>query len=164
MSVSVATVPAARPRRARGPYRAPRRGIRHSRKVTTDAVILRDAVAGYSRRLHAVAGSGHHVASPLGAWLLLALCAPAAAGEAAARGPLGEVLGCDAKVAARLMTGRMLHDLPPAQLTAQKDLGTGTQLDDATLAACARLAGRCIYDGPEHCRHGRDARADSTRL
>ena len=65
-------------------------------------MILRDAVAGYARRLHAAAGSGHHVASPLGAWLLLALCAPAAASEAAARGPLREVLGCDAQVAARL--------------------------------------------------------------
>jgi hypothetical protein len=80
--------------------------------VTTDAVILRDAVAGYARRLHAAAGSGHHVASPLGAWLLLALCAPAAASEAAARGPLGEVLGCDAQVAARLAADLLARPHP----------------------------------------------------
>ena len=74
--------------------------MRHSGTVTTDAVILRDAVAGYGRRLHAAAGPGHHVASPLGAWLLLALCAPAAPAGAAA--PLAGVLGCDIDVAARL--------------------------------------------------------------
>ena len=99
MSASVARRAAGR---ARPLCRAPRRAIRHSRKVTTDAVTLRGAVAGYARRLHAAAGSGHHVASPLGAWLLLALCAPAAANEAASRDALGEVLGCEAGVAARL--------------------------------------------------------------
>jgi hypothetical protein len=79
--------------------------MRHSGTVTTDAVILRDAVAGYARRLHAAAGSGHHVASPLGAWLLLALCAPATRNGAAPDPALAEVLGCDAAVAARLAAG-----------------------------------------------------------
>ncbi|MCI4061130.1 hypothetical protein MRQ36_00500 [Micromonospora sp. R77] len=41
---------------------------------------LQDALARYAARLHAAAGPGHHVTSPLGAWLLLALCAPAASG------------------------------------------------------------------------------------
>ena len=34
----------------------------------------------YAARLHAAIGPGHQVASPLGAWLLLALVGPAAAG------------------------------------------------------------------------------------
>ena len=56
-------------------------------------MILRDAVAGYARRLHAAAGPGHHVASPLGAWLLLALCAPATRNGAVPGPALADVLG-----------------------------------------------------------------------
>lgn len=50
-------------------------------------------LARYAGRLHAVAGGTHHVASPLGAWLLLALCAPAATG--ASRAELTEALGAE---------------------------------------------------------------------
>jgi hypothetical protein len=64
------------------------------------------AVAGYARRLHQAAGECHHVASPLGAWLLLALCGPASSGTA--RAELAEVLGLDveqaAAVASRLLS------------------------------------------------------------
>jgi hypothetical protein len=35
-------------------------------------------LARYAERFHAELGDGHHVASPLGAWLLLALAASAA--------------------------------------------------------------------------------------
>ncbi len=59
---------------------------------------LAGPVSAYARRLHAAIGDGHHVASPLGAWLLLALCGPAATGESLAG--LTEVLGCDAGPAA----------------------------------------------------------------
>jgi hypothetical protein len=52
---------------------------------------LQESLARYATRLHAAAGPGHHVASPLGAWLLLALCAPAATG--ADRDALADVLG-----------------------------------------------------------------------
>ena len=90
--------------------------MRHSGTVTTDAGILRAAVAGYARRLHAAAGSGHHVASPLGAWLLLALCAPATRNEAAGDSSLAGVLGCDPAVAARLAAG--LLDRPHPQVAA----------------------------------------------
>ncbi|MBM0258971.1 hypothetical protein JNW89_21570, partial [Micromonospora sp. 4G55] len=41
---------------------------------------LHTPLARYAARLHAGAGDRHHVASPLGAWLLLALAAPAATG------------------------------------------------------------------------------------
>ena len=63
------------------------------------------AVAGYARRLHQAVGECHHVASPLGAWLLLALCGPASSG--AARAELGEVLGLDVQQAAAV-AGRLL--------------------------------------------------------
>jgi hypothetical protein len=43
--------------------------------VATDA--LADALAAYAGRFHAAVGPRHHVASPLGAWLLLALVAAA---------------------------------------------------------------------------------------
>jgi hypothetical protein len=56
-------------------------------------------VSGYAARLHAAIGARHHVASPLGAWLLLALTGPASSG--ADRAALTETLGCDVDVAAR---------------------------------------------------------------
>ncbi|MDT0527791.1 hypothetical protein RM555_02165 [Micromonospora sp. DSM 115977] len=64
--------------------------------MTTD---IRTPLAQYADRLHAVIGDGHHVASPLGAWLLLALAAPAATGPT--RTALEETLGTDAETAAR---------------------------------------------------------------
>lgn len=48
-------------------------------------------IARYARTFHDVIGPGHHVASPLGAWLLLALCAPATRGAEA--DTLADVLG-----------------------------------------------------------------------
>jgi hypothetical protein len=56
------------------------------------------ALARYARRFHQVAGAGHHVASPLGAWLLLALAGPACAGDDLRQ--LEEILGADAGAAA----------------------------------------------------------------
>ena len=51
------------------------------------------SVARYAATFHGAVGDGHHVASPLGAWLLLALAAPAAAGQLRER--LADVLGAD---------------------------------------------------------------------
>jgi hypothetical protein len=76
------------------------------RRLVVMAVATADLaglVGRYARRFHAVIGSGHHVASPLGAWLLLALCAPAATG--AQRGEFVEVLGCEPEEAAELTAG-----------------------------------------------------------
>ena len=61
------------------------------------------AVARYAQRLHRAAGECHHVASPLGAWLLLALCGPASSG--AARAELAQVLGFDVEQAAAVASG-----------------------------------------------------------
>lgn len=54
---------------------------------------LRTPLARYAERLHRAAGDTHHVASPLGAWLLLALTGPAATGDA--RAALAEALDAD---------------------------------------------------------------------
>jgi len=51
------------------------------------------AVRSYGERLHGLAGAGHHVVSPLGAWLLLALCAPLARNRE--RDNLTDALGAD---------------------------------------------------------------------
>lgn len=50
------------------------------------------ALCRYARRMHAAIGAGHHVASPLGAWLLLAL-ASSAADDPGVRADLTDALG-----------------------------------------------------------------------
>lgn len=57
-------------------------------------------IARYARTFHGVTGDGHQVASPLGAWLLLALCGPATGG--AERTQLNDVLGCGVPEAAAI--------------------------------------------------------------
>jgi len=72
--------------------------------VATDA--LADALAAYAGRFHAAVGPRHHVASPLGAWLLLALVAAAdeAGGPAdrtrTAAADAGPTTGAESDVAA----------------------------------------------------------------
>jgi Serpin (serine protease inhibitor) len=78
--------------------------------VTLTAADVAVPLARYARRLHAVAGPRHHVASPLGAWLLLALCAPASQGKT--RESLNEVLGCDSADAAELAAGLLAAPHP----------------------------------------------------
>jgi hypothetical protein len=68
--------------------------------VTLTAADIATPLARYARRFHAIAGSRHHVASPLGAWLLIALCAPA--GDGQTREALNAALGCDIRDAAEL--------------------------------------------------------------
>lgn len=79
--------------------------------MTETIPALTDAVAAYARQFHAAAGDEHHVASPLGAWLVLALAAPAARG--AETDQLAEVLGMPVLDAAEI-AGRLLDDPPPA--------------------------------------------------
>ncbi|HEY7325450.1 MAG TPA: hypothetical protein VH520_11560 [Streptosporangiaceae bacterium] len=78
--------------------------------MTVSEGLAADCVARYARRLHAAAGERHHIASPLGAWLLLALAAPASTGED--RDTLASVLGCDVDTAARAAT-ELLADPHP---------------------------------------------------
>jgi hypothetical protein len=67
-------------------------------------------LARYARRFHQVAGAGHHVASPLGAWMLLALAAPACAGDDLRQ--LEEILGADADGAAGFAAELLAHPHP----------------------------------------------------
>jgi len=67
-------------------------------------------VSGYASRLHAAAGERHQVASALGAWLLLALAAPASSG--ADRAQLTNVLGCEPDAAARYAADLLGHPHP----------------------------------------------------
>lgn len=76
---------------------------------------LRLLVARYARSLHATEGESHHVASPLGAWLLLALCAPAA--DRRTRAKLAKILGVDVATAAAL-AARLLERPHPLVLAA----------------------------------------------
>jgi hypothetical protein len=78
--------------------------------VTALTGLVAECVARYAARLHATVGDRHHVASPLGAWLLLALAAPASTG--ADRETLTDVLGCDVDAAAEA-AARLLADPHP---------------------------------------------------
>lgn len=78
--------------------------------MTVPASLVADCVAGYAARLHAVIGPNHHVASPLGAWLLLALAASASTG--ADRDTLTEVLGCDTGTAAQAAADLLANPHP----------------------------------------------------
>jgi hypothetical protein len=75
-------------------------------------------VNNYARRFCTVHGSGHSIASALGAWLVLALVAPAANGEL--REQLVDLLGCDAEtaVAAAEALGKDPHPAVRAALAA----------------------------------------------
>jgi hypothetical protein len=86
--------------------------------VTLTAADVALPVASYARQLHAAAGHDHHVASPLGAWLLLALCGTASAGEA--RAAVDTTLGCDSGDAADLAAELLAspHPLVPAAAAA----------------------------------------------
>jgi hypothetical protein len=72
--------------------------------------VVAGCVTRYAARLHGAAGTRHHVASPLGAWLLLALAGPASQG--ADRDLLTDVLGCDVDVAAAA-AAELLADTHP---------------------------------------------------
>ncbi len=78
--------------------------------MSVQTAVVADAVAGYAARVHAVVGDRHQVASPLGAWLLLALAGPASSG--ADRQALTDALGCDIDVAAGA-AAELLADLHP---------------------------------------------------
>ena len=98
--------------------------------VTLTAADVAAPVASYAQRLHAVAGARHHVASPLGAWLLLALCAPAATGETLDR--LNAIIGCTADSAAELAAGLLARPHPAVPAAAAAWHRRGTITDSAS--------------------------------
>ncbi len=98
-----------------------------------------ELVASYGLRLHAAAGDDHHVVSPLGAWLLLALCAPLTSGGD--RKELERVLGCDAETARRGADELLANPHPALGLAFaawyRGDLGAGIDAWCRTLPSCA---------------------------
>ena len=76
--------------------------------MTASSIVA--ALARYARGFHQVAGDGHHVASPLGAWLLLALAGPVCAGDDLRQ--LTQILGVDADAAAGLAAELLSHPHP----------------------------------------------------
>lgn len=100
--------------------------------------MIRDAVARYATRFHRLLDGKHGVASPIGAWLLLALVAPAVDGPG--RDRFADILGCDLDEAFDSAT-RMLRE-PHAELV----LGAAVWHEPAyeserLLAFLRRLAG-----------------------
>jgi hypothetical protein len=69
------------------------------------------ALGRYAERLHARAGPGHHVVSPLGAWMVVAVCA-ALASEEQDRRELAGVLGTDPVSAAAFAAGLLADPHP----------------------------------------------------
>src|SRR6266536_21971 len=67
-------------------------------------------IARYAERFHRAVGDEHHVASPLGAWLVLALAAPAATGQV--RDELTAVLGTSPEAARDAASALLEHPHP----------------------------------------------------
>jgi len=85
------------------------------------------SVARYAATFHAAVGDRHHVASPLGAWLLLALAAPAATGQLRER--LADLLGADiedARDAAAALLAEPHPAVSSAAATWLRDASTST--------------------------------------
>jgi hypothetical protein len=104
-----------------------RAGARHSGRMPVTAVDITAALARYARRFHQVAGAGHHVASRLGAWLLLALAGPACAGDDLRQ--LEEILGADADAAAGFAAELLAHPHPVVDAAAAVWGGRGSATD-----------------------------------
>jgi len=73
-------------------------------------------VCGYADRFAALGRGEHHVGSPLGAWLVLALAAPAATGDLADR--IVDALGADLTTAHRLAVQLLTHPHPAVSAAA----------------------------------------------
>ncbi len=94
--------------------------------MSTKTCDVAACVSGYAARLHASIGDDHHVASPLGAWLLLALAAPAGTGEDLVT--LEDVLGCDVSSAAAAAAALLANPHPLVASAAAVWTAGGTAL------------------------------------
>jgi hypothetical protein len=99
--------------------------------MTVTASGLVAALARYARSFHQVAGGGHHVASPLGAWLLLALAGPVCAGDDLRQ--LTQILGVDAGAAAGFAAELLTHPHPAVHVGAA--VWGGGSADGARIAS-----------------------------
>jgi hypothetical protein len=94
--------------------------------MTVNTSQVADCVSGYAARLHAAIGPRHHVASPLGAWLLLALAGPASSGVS--RDALADVLGCDVDAAAEAAADLLADPHPVVASAAAVWTAAGAEL------------------------------------
>ncbi len=82
--------------------------------TATIATQLAPALSSYAQRLHRNVGDGHQIVSPLGAWMLLALCARGSDGRL--RDELTRALGMDVDLAATAVAS-LLEKPHPAVAT-----------------------------------------------
>jgi hypothetical protein len=101
-------------------------------------------LARYARRFHEMAGARHHVASPLGAWLLLALAGPACDGDDLRE--LEQILGTGAGAAAELAAGLLAH--PHPLVPAAAAVWGGSEPASARLGAWRRGLPPQVATGP----------------
>jgi hypothetical protein len=97
--------------------------------ASTRSAPIAECVARYAAKLHAFLGTRHHVASPLGAWLLLALVGPASSGED--RAALTEALGCEVDVAAKVAADLLARPHPLVASAAAVWTAGGETLSDS---------------------------------
>lgn len=102
--------------------------VRH-RSVTE--LPISEAVSRYAEHVHRLAGEKHHVASPLGAWLLIALCSRLA--EGLPRQQLADVLGVEPEQAANFAT--LLLGNPHPLVTSGAGIWNRPYVDTERLAA-----------------------------
>lgn len=113
-----------------------------------------DCVARYAARLHSAIGAGHQVASPLGAWLLLALTGPASHGTD--RATITDALGCDVDEAAQA-AGELLASPHPVVAAATAVWGTGGEPLSADFARWRAALPPQVATGPIPDNAGLDA-------
>lgn len=115
------------------------------------------AILALARRVHAEGGAAHHVASPLGAWLLLALGASATTG--AARAEAEAILGVDGGTALELAKGLLEHPHPAVATAAA--LWCCQEPRSAAMDAWASSLGDRVARGPIPSQEAADAWARS---
>ncbi|WP_320066200.1 hypothetical protein [Micromonospora sp. RTGN7] len=119
---------------------------------------LSGPLARYAARLHASVGDRHHVASPLGAWLLLALGASAPhpdGGPDRGTGDLADALGIDPTVAVRAAAA--LLDAPHPLVPSATAGWHRPDADSPALAAWRAALPRATETGPLPVQAGLDA-------
>jgi hypothetical protein len=105
---------------------------------------IRDAVAQYATRFHRLFDGTHGVASPFGAWLLLALVAPAA--DRKARGDFAGLLGCEVDDAFEAATRMLAH--PHAELVLGAAVWNDPRVETAPLLDFLRTLAAHAEGGP----------------
>ncbi|HEY8532989.1 MAG TPA: serpin family protein [Micromonospora sp.] len=109
-----------------------------------ERILVPGAVRQFATAMHDAAGSGHHVASPMGAWLLLALIGDSANGLA--RSTVERALGMNASAAEEV--ARHLLDTPHPALALATAAWVHDEWRNDALAAWERRLPRSAERGP----------------